>query len=200
MPRLVLASTSPRRHEILARLGIDFDIVEPDYLEDMTLALPPDELAAELAKGKGLSVAEDHPDAVIVSADTFVTFGGNVMGKPATEAEALDNFRLLSGQECVVFTGVAVIWHQQASVQSTTEVHAETVAARIRIAEITQAEAHAYVRSGIPFTRAAGLALDGIGSYFIEAIDGDVTAVAGLPLRSTAHALERAGLTLPWTS
>lgn len=86
--RIILASTSPRRKELLKKTGLSFAVVVSDYDEDMTLALPPAELAKYLSRGKAEAVAKHHPDAIIIAADTFVVYDGTILGKPHTPERA----------------------------------------------------------------------------------------------------------------
>ena len=107
--RIILASTSPKRKELLAQTGLKFEVVSSDYEEDMTLPLPPLELAKFLSKGKALSVAGKYKNAIIISADTFVSFRGKVIGKPHTKKKAFETLKNFSGKTHSVFTGFTII-------------------------------------------------------------------------------------------
>lgn len=109
MRRIILASTSPRRKELLAQTGLLFETVSSNYEEDMTLPLPPDELVKFLSKGKAESVAQNYSDAIIIGGDTFIFFNGNVLGKPYTPIRAKEMLKMLSGKEHSVFSGFTVI-------------------------------------------------------------------------------------------
>src|SRR3989344_245012 len=96
--RIILASTSPRRKELLEKAGLVFEVVGSDYEEDMTLVLLPSELAKHLSRGKAEAVAKNYPDAVIIAADTFVVYGDSLLGKPHTPEKAKEMLQMLNGK------------------------------------------------------------------------------------------------------
>lgn len=187
---LILASTSPRRLELLNRLGLAFSVVAPAYEEDMTLDTPPRELAMTLALGKARSVADHHPNAVVIGADTFLVHDGSILGKPANADEARHMLSSLQGRDHTVITGYAVI---EAGVVRVTDVSESYV----RFRPMTAMEIDRYVATGEPLDKAGSYALQGIGAMFVEKVEGDVAAIIGLPLSGVAQALSRLGYTVP---
>ncbi|KKP86489.1 MAG: Maf-like protein, septum formation protein, partial [Parcubacteria group bacterium GW2011_GWC1_35_8] len=109
MRKIILASTSPRRKELLEKAGLIFDVIPSNYEEDMTLDLIPEELAKFLSKGKAIDVAKNFNDAIIISADTFVSLDDKIIGKPHTEEKAKITLKTLSGKTHSVFTGFTII-------------------------------------------------------------------------------------------
>lgn len=187
-PGLVLASASPRRRELLARLGLDPEVDPADVDESPVPGESPVALAERLARAKAAAVAERHPGSVILAADTVVAGpDGSVLGQPADEADALRMLRLLSGGEHQVVTAVVVI-RADGRTAATTEL------ASVRFAHLGDDEVRAYVATGEPTGKAGAYAVQGIGAVLVERVDGDPTTVIGLPLRPTARLLTAAGV------
>jgi len=109
MKKIILASTSPRRKELFAKLRLPFEIQASEYEEDMTLPMPPLELVEFLSLGKAQSAAEKNPNAIVIAADTFVVFENKFLGKPKSENEAKEILRMPSGKENDIVTGVTII-------------------------------------------------------------------------------------------
>lgn len=184
-PSLVLASRSPRRAELLRRLGLDFEIVPATIDESYIDHEMPATHAERLAREKALAVAEARPGALVLGSDTIVIIDYDVLGKPRNEAEAMEMLRRLSGREHEVFTGVAVV------AESGTYSALERV--RVRFRRLDRAECEAYVATGEPFDKAGGYGIQGYGSALVEAITGDYFAVMGLPIVQTLRLLRLAG-------
>ena len=182
---LHLASSSPRRSEILASLGLKFSVGSTDVDEQRLDGEPADAMVLRLARDKALSAAADA-DTVVIAADTAVVLGGDIFGKPKDKADALQMLARLSGRTHRVLTGVAV--HSSlglASSLSTTDV---------RFREVSPDEALAYWQSGEPCDKAGAYAIQGTGGIFVEAISGSYSGVVGLPVFETALLLRDAGL------
>jgi len=113
--KFILASTSPRRKEIMALTGLKFQVVDSDYEEDMTLKMPPKKLAAYLSLGKAQAVAKKYKNSIIISADTIVAYQGRVFGKPKSKLEAKTFLQILSGNTHSVITGFTIIIRPQDS-------------------------------------------------------------------------------------
>ena len=109
MRKIILASTSPRRKELLAKTGLKFRAIPSDYKEDMTLKLPPKELAKVLSMGKAEAVARKYKDAIVIGADSFIVYRGRVLGKPHTPTRARAMLRRLNGKVNAVVTGFSII-------------------------------------------------------------------------------------------
>ncbi len=185
-PRLILASSSPRRIELLALIGIAPDLVDPaDIDETPQRAETPARLAQRLACSKAAVVAERHPDDVVLAADTVVAVGRRLLEKPADEAEASRFLKLLSGRNHRVFTGVAVIHGGRTSWR--------VVETRVSFKPLSDGEIAAYVASGEWRGKAGGYGIQGRAAAFITRIVGSHPAVMGLPLYETANLLRGAG-------
>lgn len=183
---LYLASTSPRRRELLAQLGLDFHVLKVDIDESVR---PGEDAAAyvrRLAREKAAAGLAQAGDGVVVAADTSVVLDGDVLGKPASEAEALAMWRRLSGRGHEVLTGLAV--------GDRGRLEATVVATRVRFRALREAELRAYWASGEPQDKAGGYAIQGRGAIFVTGIDGSYSNVVGLPLAETAALLETFGL------
>lgn len=186
--KIVLASTSPRRKELLAKTGLEFIAVDGCYEEDMTLSLPPKALAKHLALGKALAVAKKFPNAIIIAADTFVVLKNEILGKPHTPAKAKSMLRRLSGKSHAILTGLAII-----DTQSGKKVLC-TVKNKIQLRKISPKEIAAYVATGEPLDKAGAYAIQGLGGLFVKNIEGDWNGVVGLPLHALNLALRKFGV------
>jgi septum formation protein len=182
----VLASSSPRRVELLALVGIVPDRIEPADIDESPLKdETPPRLAARLARSKAGVVAERAPDAVVLAADTVVAVGRRLLEKAADEAEAIRFLKLLSGRNHRVFTGVAVA--------AGGVVRHRVVEARVSVKALSDAEIAAYVRSGEWRGKAGGYGIQGRAGAFVTRIVGSYPAIVGLPLFETVNLLAGAG-------
>lgn len=187
---LVLASASPRRHELLAQLGVRFRVVPSSVEEPITEARP--ELGVRRsALVKARSVAEREPSAWVLAADTVVVLGGMIFGKPSSPEEAARMLRSLSGRNHGVFTAVCLIHLKRGFCQ------VETTQSRVEFREITEAEIAAYVRTGEPMDKAGAYGIQGLGGAFVKAVYGSYTNVVGLPLAETVAMLQKNGVITP---
>ncbi len=184
MRKIILASTSPRRKELLAKTGLTFEVVSSNYEEDMTLSMPPDELVKFLSRGKAESVAQNYEDAIIIGGDTFISFKGQILGKPHTPVRAKEMLSILSGNEHSVFTGYTIIDTKSKKVIS------EVVEAKITFKNLTEEEIDEYVETGEPLTRAGAYAIQTIEKTFIVNFSGDYDGIIGLPVKDLIKSLE----------
>ncbi len=183
--RLILASASPRRTDMLRLLGLDFD-VEPSLVgEDLRQGETPREQVLRLAEAKALAVANHHPDAWVLGADTVVAIAGELLGKPGSVAEAREMLDKLSGQEHEVFTGFSIV-RLQAGIRLR-----EAVASTVLFRGITREERDWYAAQDEPYDKAGAYAVQGMGAFFIREIRGSYTNVVGLPLCEVIDALKR---------
>ena len=186
-PELVLASSSPRRVELLALAGFTPDIIDPADIDETPLKdETPRRLAQRLAVTKAQVVAGRHPDAVVLAADTVVAVGRRFLEKAADEAEATRFLRLLSGRNHRVFTGVAVVRDGRVTHRVN-----ET---RVTFKALSEAEIASYVAGGDWRAKAGAYGIQGAASAFVRQIVGSHHGVMGLPLYETVNLLAGAGL------
>lgn len=174
--RLILASASPRRREILAGLGVKFDVVVPAVAE-LTEGVP-EELVVENAARKARAVAAGAPEgSLVLGVDTDVVLDGRVLGKAANEGEARERLTGLSGRTHEVLSGVAVL-------ESGGEERTGLARSRVTFGDLDDPTLALYLRSGEWRDRAGAYAIQGLGSLLIERVEGDFSNVVGLPLRA----------------
>jgi septum formation protein len=186
-PRLVLASASPRRAEILRLVGWPFEALAVDIDESRGASEDAASYVERLALAKAEAAASCRPRSAIVGADTVVVINGQILGKPADEDDARRMLRLLSGQWHQVLTGIAV--HDGVGSQS--KVAYETT--EVRFADMNDNEISWYVATGEPRDKAGAYAIQGLGARFIEEIKGDYFNVVGLPVRLLYRLLNEGG-------
>ena len=188
MRKIILASTSPRRKELLEKTGLPFEIVASNYEEDMTLVLPPHELAKHLSKGKADAVAQDYKDAIIIAADTFIVFGDKILGKPHTPKKAKETLAMLSGGTHSIITGFTIIDTQTGkNISRTTET-------KVHFRKLIIEEIDAYVATGEPLDKAGAYGIQGLGSELVDKIEGSFSNVVGLPVEEVMVALKDFGI------
>ncbi len=180
--RLVLASGSPRRQELLARLGIGFSVVVPDVDETPHPDEAPATMVRRLATDKAAAVAAISDGAVVIGADTTVALDGEIFGKPVDDDDARRMLRRLSGRAHHVHTGVVV----RADDREVTEV----VTTAVVIAPLGASTIEWYLATGEPFDKAGAYAIQGHGALFVEGVRGSVSNVVGLPLTTVVRLLD----------
>ncbi len=189
MQQIILASGSPRRKEILELLGLEFEVVDSGYDEDLIKTSDPVELVEELALQKALKVAEHYPDAIVIGGDTTVTFGEGWIAKANTKEEAREMFKGLLDKTHQVVTGVAVV----NSLTGEQFVGHETGSVTLR--EGTESELDAYVANEKNWQGfAGGYALQGGAAPFALNQSGKLSAIIGMPVELTCALLEQAGV------
>ncbi|OTA41184.1 MAG: septum formation inhibitor Maf [Symbiobacterium thermophilum] len=185
MQQLILASSSPRRQELLRQLGIPFVVEAPEVDEHAVHAGSPAELVERLALRKARAVAARHPGALVLGADTIVVVDGEILGKPADRAEAEAMLRRLSGRAHQVLTGVALVRDGEELVA-----HEETV---VRFAPLSREQIQWYLDTGEPMDKAGAYGIQGRAAALIPSISGDYYNVVGLPLHRTVQMLTQFG-------
>ncbi|HUE87548.1 MAG TPA: Maf family protein [Vicinamibacterales bacterium] len=171
---LILASSSPRRADLLRAAGIPFHVVPVEVDETVLRLEPPGEHVRRLAREKADAALSTNPDAVVLAADTIVLAGGEVMGKPRDGDDAVRMLRLLSGREHEVLTGVALVARRGVVV--------EVSRTRVWVNPLSETEIAEYVATGEPLDKAGAYGIQGIGSRFIDRIQGSYSNVVGLPV------------------
>ena len=185
---IILASQSPRRRELLERMGVvDFRIVTPDIDEQMDRELPPGALVGRISLEKALAVqAQEGKGPIIIAADTVVALDGAVLGKPADELDAFKMLSTLSGCRHQVYTGLTVLrGEEQYTVSEET-----TVTFR----ELSAEEIDRYIATGEPMDKAGAYGIQGYGALLVEGIQGDYYNVMGLPVCRLGLLLRRLGV------
>ncbi len=185
---LILASASPRRRELMGYFDVPFAVVPATGPETPPAGADGGETARALSLAKAKEVADAHPDAVVIGADTVVEADGAILGKPRDEADARRMLRLLSGREHRVYTGVTVIKDGKAlSRQAMT---------RVFFRAMTEDEIDAYVATGEPMDKAGAYGYQGRAGLYVERIEGDFFNVVGLPLCLLGRMLREMGVEL----
>lgn len=193
MIKYILASASPRRKELLAKLGISYEVI-PSACEEVITQTAPEKVVEELSFQKAWDIAaqiqenrtgqtdsessKETESTVVIGADTLVAAGGRILGKPADEAEAIQMLSLLSGQTHEVYTGVTVAVLTEEGKKSVT-FHECT---RVTFAQMSQAEIQDYVDTKEPMDKAGAYGIQGPCARFIQSIEGDYFNVVGLPV------------------
>jgi len=185
--RLILASKSPRRYDLLKQMGLNFEVIPSNVEEDFIPTESPREHVVRLAEAKALDVGNRFPDDWVIGADTIVYVDGIILGKPKNREEALEMLRLISGKEHRVLTGISVYHHKKGKGEC------EAVETAVRVKALSPAEMEWYIETGEPFDKAGGYGIQGIGSFMIESINGSYTNVVGLPLCELMQMLSRLG-------
>lgn len=186
--KIILASASPRRREILKMTGLKFSVDAGDYEEDMGLALKPRQLARFLSSEKARAIAVKYTNALVIAADTFIVFKGSLLGKPHTNEEARRMLDLLNDKAHSVITGFTIID------TSTKKRLSRSVETRVYFRKLTVKEIASYISTGEPLDKAGAYAIQGTGAAIINKIEGDYFNVMGLPLSSLTEALKKFGV------
>lgn len=183
--RLILASGSPRRRELLSKMGLTFEICTPDV--DEHVPGHASDIVRTLALRKGRAAAENYSDGVIIASDTLVSLNGMPLGKPEDEADARRMLRALSGSEHEIFTGVCVI----DAATGREEVQLDRTGVWFR--EVTDEEIDAYIATGEPMDKAGSYAIQGLGGKFVDRFDGSYENAVGFPVDVVRDMLSRFG-------
>jgi septum formation protein len=172
---------------LLKQVGLDFEVVPSRVTEDFVRTESPQDHVVRLAEAKAMQVATNYPGRWVIAADTVVYIGGSILGKPQNGEEAKEMLLRLSGQEHWVLTGFFVCHLEKGKSDK------EAVQTAVRMKRLATAEIEWYVKTGEPFDKAGGYAIQGIGSFMIESIHGSYTNVVGLPLCELIQTLSRLG-------
>lgn len=183
--KIILASSSPRRKELLEQIGLKFKVVPSSIEESIQPGETPLEFAQRMAREKAHAVGKNSNDALIISADTIVLLDDHVLGKPAVKEKAYKMLTQLSGREHKVITAFYIL--NTSTDQSISE-HVET---SVTFKELCEDEILAYIKTGEPYDKAGGYAIQGIGSFMIKEIKGSYTNVVGLPICELIEVLKR---------
>ncbi len=190
MPKIILASGSKHRRELLEKLRIPFVVEPSDYKEDLSLKLEPLELAKKLSAGKAETVYSRHEgeDVIIIGADTFAVLNNQILGKPHTAEKAREMIKKLNGRGHSVITGFTVI-----DIKSGKKV-SKAVESKVYFRRLTDKEINAYVETGEPLDKAGAYAIQESGAAMIKRIVGDYSNIVGLPLAPLIEELRKFGM------
>ncbi len=190
MKKIILASASPRRKELLEKIGLKFEIDSSDVTEDLQSDIPPRELVKKLSMEKAHAVVKKYDDAIIIAADTIGVFEGKIIGKPHTTTEAKKMLNMLNGKSHLVITGYTIIDTK------TNKTVSKSVATKVYFRKMTGDEIDAYIKTGEPLDKAGAYAIQGLGALIVEKIEGDYYNVIGLPLSALVVSLKDFGFYL----
>lgn len=188
MKPIVLASASPRRQELLANLGLHFEVKISDVDESLDEQIPPAQQVEQLAERKARAVAAQLKQGLVIGADTLVTLNNQVLGKPKDRQEAIEMIKQLQGRSHEVYTGLAVI---DAATDKAVITHQATA---VRFKSLTMEQIERYVDTGEPYDKAGAYAVQGKASVFIDSIRGCYFNVVGLPVAKLADVLKVFGV------
>lgn len=180
--RLILASASPRRKELLTLAGFEFDVITSAVDEVIDPCLKPQELVVSLAKQKASAVAATNPGRTVVGADTVVVLGGKILGKPKDEADAVAMLHALSGKTHEVYTGVYLVNGSKSK--------GFYECTKVRFCTLTDEQIKAYVATGEPMDKAGSYGIQGKGCVLVEGIEGDYFNVVGFPVSRFCRELD----------
>lgn len=184
-PRLVLASASPRRRDILRQLGLDPEVLPADVDERLLPGEEPVEHVRRLAREKATRVLESEPDALVIAGDTVVVRDGEVLGKPADSDDAVAMLVSLSGRTHEVLSGLAVAGANRAEDAVTRT--------RVRFRAFDRDIARRYVATGEPMDKAGAYGIQGLGAALVEGVEGDYYSIVGLPVAALLRLFEQVG-------
>lgn len=174
MRKIILASSSPRRRELLQTAGLEFEIHVKDVDESVPEGTPPEEAAKMTAAKKAAAVADEFRNEIVIGADTIVVADGRILGKPKDEADAANMLKMLSGIEHEVITGVCIICDGMS--------HNFVQISKVKFYDLSEEEILSYVASGEPMDKAGSYGIQGLGCTLVERIEGDYFNIVGLPV------------------
>jgi len=187
--RLILASSSPYRRALLARLKIPFESISPEVDESARPQETPAVLVERLSIEKARKIAADHPDALVIGSDQVAVYNGNVVGKPHSHERAVAQLREASGRTVTLYTGLALINAATGSMQS------EVIPYRVTFRKLTDAQIENYLIKEQPYSCAGSVKSEGLGIALLEKFDGDdPNTLIGLPLIRLIRMLEHEGV------
>lgn len=188
MKAIILASASPRREELLKKIGLKFRVESSNYEENISYELEPHELAKLLSLEKAKLVAKNHKNVLVIAADTFIVFEGKILGKPRTKTEAREMLERINGKPHSVITGFTIVD------SGSNKALSKSVETKVHLRKLNSNEIDVYVKSKEPLDKAGAYAIQGLGSVIVEKIEGDYYNVVGLPLSTLVESLKEFGV------
>jgi septum formation protein len=187
--RIILASSSPRRRELLRNLGFAFDVIQPSADETVSENETPEDFVLRVSVEKASSVSGSLGEgAVVIGADTIVVVDGEILGKPEDPEEASSMLRKLSGKEHHVYTAFSIVRPKDEIL------HSEIVDTSVRVKPLAASEIEGYIKTGEPMDKAGAYGIQGIGSFMVRGIEGSYSNVVGLPVEELLAALKKLGI------
>lgn len=187
--RIILASSSPRRRELLRNLGLAFDVIQPSADETLSADEAPEDFALRVSAEKATSVSGSLGEgAVVIGADTIVVVDGEILGKPEDCEEASSMLWKLSGKEHHVYTAFSIVRPKDEIL------HSEIVDTSVRVKPLAASEIEGYIKTGEPMDKAGAYGIQGIGSFMVRGIEGSYSNVVGLPVEELLAALKKLGI------
>ena len=188
--KIIIASGSESRKRLVKSLGFNFETEKSNYDEDMSEKLPAHKLAQKLALGKAQDVAQKHPNAIIIGADTFGIIDKKLIGQAKTSTEAKKVLKLINGRKHKLITGIAIIDTKNNKIISDYDI------SEVWIKKLSKKEIDSYIKTGEPLFKAPAYTIEKLGSVFIEKINGSDTAIVGLPMNKIYKHLLRLKINL----
>lgn len=186
MKQIILASRSPRRKELLEKIGLNFKVVSSDYIEIFDPKLTPHEIVKKLSFEKAKAVSKNHKNSTIIAADTLVVCNGEILGKPKNKDDAKEMLRFLSGKSHFVVTGFTII--------NGNEVITKSEVSKVWMKKLDSQEIDDYIVTKEPYGKAGAYAIQERGSVFIQKIQGNFSNAVGLPIFTLAQELKKLGV------
>jgi len=190
MKKIILASTSPRRKEILKAIGLKFLAVDSGYAENMNLNLEPRKLAEHLSRGKALALKDKYNNHIIIGADTFVVLNNELLGKAMDDAQVKEMLYIIRNKKIEVITGFTIID------TASNKIISKSVRTILQMKDLTDSQINNYVKSCEGIGKAGGFAIQGLGALLVEKIDGDYLNIVGLPLSKVSESLQEFGISI----
>lgn len=191
MPKIVLASTSPYRRELLGRLGLSFEVANPQTDETALPGEAPEALALRLSEAKARAVAKNFPDALIIGSDQVAVMDGSVFGKPGDHERAVEQLRRLRGQTVNFFTGLCLLN------AATGHAHVQGVPTLVTFRDLSDNEIESYLQREQPYNCAGAAKSEGLGIALLSSMRGDdPNALVGLPLIALCDMLRKEGVAI----
>jgi septum formation protein len=175
-PLLILASKSPRRRYLLKQAGLTFTVIPGNFDESSVQMASPPEYVRKLAEAKAIDIARQYPNSWVIGADTMVSIGDRILGKPVSGNDARDMLERLSDRIHQVFTGYCICH------RSENRLFSDTVRTDVRFKALTADEIAWYIQTREPFDKAGAYAIQGLGTFLVKSINGSYTNVVGLPI------------------
>ncbi|NLG05825.1 MAG: septum formation protein Maf [Clostridia bacterium] len=195
MKKIILASASPRRGDILRQIGVSFEVEIPTLTREHSDEVIPEEIVKDLARQKAQSVSEnyvDRDDVLIIAADTIVVYNQKIFGKPANEEQAYHMLKTLQGRVHQVYTGVTLLYQ----LTEGWRMDSFSVETKVEMSQMNDSEIWSYINTREPMDKAGSYGIQGAGSLYIKRIDGEYNNVVGLPVAAIREHLVKLQLKL----